>query len=152
MRCFKVPGSSWYRVFSLWISVNSVSRFTSASRSNSCTILLSSTESFFKNFRRAGTLKNRFLTIILVPGLQASGCWLSTFDPFMTILVPMVSSLRIVRRSTWAMAAIEASASPLNPIVCSANKSAASFIFEVAWRSNANRASVVDMPLPLSIT
>ena len=37
-------------------------------------------------------------------------------------------------------------------MVCRANKSSALRIFDVAWRSNARRASVSDMPVPLSIT
>ena len=141
-----------WRVVSLLMRVKSTPMLTRASLSNSRIILLSSTESFFRNLRRAGTLKKRFLTIILLPGAHASGVWLSTFDPLITRRVPIVSSLRMVRRSTWAIAAIEASASPRNPIVDSVKRSSARLIFEVAWRSKAMRASVSLIPQPLSIT
>ena len=42
--------------------------------------------------------------------------------------------------------------SPRKPMVRRANKSAASRIFEVAWRSKEKRASVSDIPVPSSIT
>ena len=50
------------------------------------------------------------------------------------------------------MAAIDAIASPLNPLVCNLNKSSATLILEVACRSNDSLASIVLMPFPLSIT
>ena len=78
--------------------------------------------------------------------------WLSTLEPAITSLVPNSSPSTHVRNSTCATAAIEAKASPRNPIVRKANKSAASRILEVAWRSNDRRASVSDIPLPSSIT
>ena len=49
-------------------------------------------------------------------------------------------------------AAMEAKASPRNPIVRKANKSEASRILDVAWRSKERRASVSDIPFPSSIT
>ena len=49
--------------------------------------------------------------------------------------LPNSSSSRLVFNSTWATEAIEAKASPRNPIVRIANKSSALLIFEVAWRS-----------------
>ncbi len=150
--CSSAPPISWCSTTSLWVMVNSIWVFTSARRSNSCIILLSSTESFFRNLRRAGTLKNRFFTIMFDPGAHASGCWLSTLEPFINRRVPMESPCRMVRRSTWAIAAIEARASPRNPIVWRENRSDASDIFDVEWRSKARRASVADIPQPLSTT
>ena len=66
--------------------------------------------------------------------------------------VPNSSVARRVRSSTCATAAMDASASPRNPIVVSENKSVDCWIFDVACRSNARRASVALMPFPLSMT
>ncbi len=131
-RCLSEPGSNWCRVTSLCTSRNSLSGLTSARRSNSCTICVSSTESFLRNLRRAGKLKNRFFTDRFVPAGQASASWLSNFDAAICRWVPMVSPRRIVRRSICATAAIEGRASPRNPIVWRSNRSAACLIFEVA--------------------
>jgi DNA mismatch repair protein MutL len=51
-----------------------------------------------------------------------------------------------------AIAAIDAIASPLNPIVCISNKSSADLIFDVAWRSKHILTSVSLIPHPLSTT
>ena len=66
--------------------------------------------------------------------------------------MPTSSPSRRVLSVTCATAAIEASASPRNPMVWRRKRSPAWRIFDVAWRSNARRASVSDMPLPLSTT
>ena len=121
-------------------------------RSNSVRILLSSVEFAFRNLRRAGILKNKFLMEKLLPLGQDTASWLSTLEPAITIRVPSSSFAVRVFNSTSATAATEANASPRNPIVRKANKSAASFILEVAWRSKARRASVSDIPFPSSIT
>ena len=115
-------------------------------------MLLSSTESFFRNLRLAGTLKNRFFTIRFEPSEHASGSCDSKVDPLICTRVPTVSPLRIVRRSTCAIAAMDARASPRNPIVCSCSRSLAAVILDVACRSNAMRASSADIPHPLSTT
>ena len=88
----------------------------------------------------------------LLPSGHAIGSCFSTLEPEIRIDVPNSSPCCLVRNSTSATAAIDASASPRKPIVRRANKSEASRIFEVAWRSKARRASVSDIPLPLSIT
>ena len=49
-------------------------------------------------------------------------------------------------------AAIDASASPRNPIVVMARRSSVFDIFEVAWRKTDNWASSMFMPMPLSVT
>ena len=126
--------------------------FTSAWRSNSRIMWLSSTVSFFRNLRRAGMWKNMFFTIRFVPGVQVAGSWLSNFDSARQMRVPTGSPWRIVRMSIWATAAIDGNASPRNPMVCRPNRSEACDILLVAWRSKAIRASAGDMPHPLSIT
>ena len=93
-----------------------------------------------------------FRIIKLAPSGHISTSWLSHLEALIMILVPNCAPFARVRSSTWAMAAIEASASPRKPIVWSENKSSAFDILEVLCRSKANRASVSVMPLPLSIT
>ena len=115
-------------------------------------ICLSSLSGDFRNFRRAGTLKNRFFTTKVVPAAQAVGSCRTIFDAAISINVPNSASACRVCSSTAATAAIEARASPRNPIVCSLKRSAVSRILDVACRSNAIRASVCDIPLPLSDT
>ena len=73
-------------------------------------------------------------------------------EPWISMNVPNSSVARRVRSSTCATAAMDASASPRNPIVVSENKSVDCWIFDVACRSNARRASVALMPFPLSMT
>ena len=73
-------------------------------------------------------------------------------DPASDNWVPRSSSAMRVLSVTCATAAIEASASPRNPMVCRLKRSSALRILLVACRSNESRASVSDMPLPLSIT
>ena len=50
------------------------------------------------------------------------------------------------------MEAIEANASPRNPLDTMVNRSSAVVILEVAWRSKQRFASASTMPTPLSIT
>ncbi len=154
MRCLNEPRISWCTSVSLCVSWNSTSGFTKARRSNSRNICDISTESLFKNLRRAGTLKNKRFTIIHDPAAHATGSCDSTFDPEITMHEPNGSSesLRRVLNSTSETAQIEASASPLKPIVLSENKSLASLILDVECLSNARRASVGDIPQPLSTT
>ena len=136
----------------LWCKVKDTSGLTNTIRSNSVNILLSSVWFDFRNLRRAGTLKNKFFTLKLLPFGQETASCPSTLEPDIVNIVPNSSPSIRVRSSTWATAAIEAKASPRNPMVCKANKSAASRILEVAWRSKDKRASVSDIPFPSSIT
>ena len=121
-------------------------------RKNSSLMWRSSASLDFKKLRRAGTLKNRFFTVKLVPTEDGFGSCSMTFEPSMRIFVPTSSSFRRVVSSTCATAAIEASASPRNPMVFMAKRSSAHDIFDVACRSKHSRASVSDMPQPLSMT
>ena len=58
---------------SLWVIDSSTPGLTKAGRSNSLKTCPSSTVSFFRNLRRAGTLKNRFFTIMFDPGTPRFG-------------------------------------------------------------------------------
>ena len=121
-------------------------------RSKACVMLDISVVLDLRNFLRAGMLKKRFSTRKLLPlGHDTTSCS-STFEALMTSLVPTSSSSVRVCSVTCATAAMEASASPRNPIVCRLKRSLAWRILEVAWRSKDRRASVSDMPRPLSMT
>ena len=99
---------------------------------NSSIICLSSTLSLFRKFLLAGTLKNKFLILIEVPLFVAQFSWVLILLPSIFIKVPNSVSLVFVLSSTCEIAAIEAIASPLNPIDLIEYKSSASLIFEVA--------------------
>ena len=77
-------------------------------------------------------LKNKFLTAIDVPFGAATEFWSAIVLPSIVMAVPSSVCSCLVLSSTCAIAAILASASPLNPFVCKANKSSAALIFEVA--------------------
>ena len=77
-------------------------------------------------------LKNKFFTIMDVPfGATVTSCEIILL-PSIFICVATSSSAVLVCISTWAIAAMEAKASPLKPLVFKLNKSSACFIFEVA--------------------
>ena len=118
------PGKSSMTLPPEW-SVKAMSGWASAMRSNSLVMLANSVWLDFKNLRRAGMLKNKLRTAKLAPAGQATGSWQVTFDPSMQMLVPRSLPCCLVRSSTWATAAIEASASPRKPMVRSANRSVA---------------------------
>ena len=66
--------------------------------------------------------------------------------------VPSSALCKRVLSSSWATAAIEASASPRNPMVLIEKRSEDCLILEVACLSRDIRASVSDIPHPLSVT
>ena len=123
-----------------------------ATRMNSSTMCRNSAALLFKKFLRAGTLKKRFFIAMLVPTGAAIGSCFFTILFSISIKTPVSSSGLFVFNSTWATAAMLASASPLNPIVLIRNRSSILVILLVACRSKAILASVSLIPLPLSIT
>ncbi len=88
---------------------------------------------------------------MLVPFSQTTGSWRFTSEPSTISNVPSSSSVNLVFISIWETAAIDASASPRKPMVRMVNRSSALRILEVACLSRLIRASVSDIPLPLSI-
>ncbi len=106
-------------------SVKAVSGCAKAMRSNSARILESSVWLDLRNFRRAGILKKRLRTQKFAPTGQAAGSWRTTREPSMLITVPRSFPSCRVRSSTCATAAIEARASPRNPMVQSEKRSVA---------------------------
>ncbi len=129
-----------------------MSWLTSATRSNSCTMLESSVWLLLRKRRLAGTLKKRFSTRKLLPSGQPSVSCESTLPPSMSMRVPSSVPLARVRSVTCATAAMLGKASPRKPMVRSEKRSEASRILLVACLSKAMRASVSLIPLPLSTT
>ena len=87
-----------------------------------------------------------------VPFGVATTSWETILLPSILRWVPTSLSAVRVCISTWAIAAIDAKASPRKPLVSKLNKSCADDILEVAWRSKDKRASVSLIPTPLSTT
>ena len=101
MRFFsESPGMSLYITLSSLVSENSVVWLTRARRSNSRTMLLSSTCLLLRNLRRAGTLKKMFLIMKLLPSAQRSASWVSQREALMHRRVPISAPRRRVRSST----------------------------------------------------
>ena len=88
-----------------------------ATRINSSSMQPNSVLSDLRKLRRAGTLKKRLRTDMLVPLAVVVGLCSFTSPPSISTTVPVSSSARLVFSSTWAIAAMEARASPLNPLV-----------------------------------
>ncbi len=101
-------------------------------RSKALTMLLSSVVFDFRNFLLAGTLKKRFSILKLLPTGHEHGSCDTKREPAMVSSVPTSSSAMRVLNSTCDTAAMEASASPRNPIVCRLKRSSAFRIFDVA--------------------
>ena len=113
---------------------------------------LPSAESRFRNFWRAGVLKNRSRTMRVVPLGQPTSSRLRTTPPSSSRAVPAAArSVRVIS-STRLTDAMAASASPRKPSVPMASRSNSVRILLVAWRRKAVRQSSGSMPEPLSVT
>ncbi len=112
----------------------------------------SSVDSAFRNFRRAGVLKNRSRTLTEVPGGSPDSSTLRILPPAISRTVPASSSGERVARRTRLTEAMEGRASPRKPKVEMESRSSESFSLLVAWRSKASRASSCIMPQPSSVT
>ncbi len=87
----------------------------------------------FMNFRRAGVLKKRFRTSVMVPGADEAGFGGDISSPCASICAPSsAEGVREVRRSR-EIEAIDASASPRKPNVSMAARSLACCILLVVW-------------------
>src|SRR5579884_522866 len=118
---------------------------TSTARASSVGVLL-------RNFRRAGVLKNRSATSIVVPSRPATSSTAVMSPPSTESRAPLSSSAGLVVRVMRDTEAMEGSASPRKPSVRMANRSSAERILLVAWRCRARTASLQVMPQPLSAT
>ena len=106
-----------------------------------------------RNFLRAGTLKNRSRTVMVVPGGPGRSSQRSSFPPAISTDAPVVSSRRAgfeqqprdARRWTAALRR-ESRAWRWT------SRSLTSLSLLVAWRSKASSASSRSMPQPLSAT
>ena len=105
-----------------------------------------------RNFRRAGKLKKRERTSTWVPGASPPSRTTSSLPPLTMISVPASAcAWRVVSRNRDTLAML-GRASPRNPSVATASRSAAVRILLVACRSSESNASSRSMPQPSSIT
>ena len=111
-----------------------------------------SVEFFFRNLRRAGTLKNNSSTITVVPGAHPVSVTLTTLPPSQDKRAPNSASATLEKMRTRDTADMAARASPRKPRVAMPSRSFASRILLVAWRSTATGRSSASMPHPLSET
>ena len=119
-------------IFPEFINLIAISGWINAILVTTSSIYPDSVKSFFKNLYLTGVLKNKFLTVIVVPLEQPISSKDKTSPPSTTILFPISSSSVLLTSSTFAIAAILANASPLNPIDFTVSKSSAVLILLVA--------------------
>ncbi len=105
-----------------------------------------------RNLRRAGSRPNSSRTVKPVPTGAGFAVRRTTCAPTSTACTPTGSSAAREMTSTSAAAAIDGSASPRKPSVCTCPRSAAFSILLVAWRSKASSRSPGGMPRPSSVT
>ncbi len=102
-----------------------------------------------RNLRRAGVLKYRSWTSMVVPQAPDEGATVPRCEP--TISQAWGASAVREVTATAATAAIEASASPRKPSVATFSRSVRDAILEVAWRASASGSCSGAMPRPLSV-
>ncbi len=136
----------------LCFSVNATSGRASAMRRNTSLQWPNSVASVRRNLRRAGVWKYRSDTCTVVPCARAAGSTGEWSGPsarsrwaFLASAVRDVSASRDTD-------AIDASASPRNPIEATASSSSSVAILLVAWRASARVSSSAGMPAPSSST
>ncbi len=105
----------------------------------------------FKNLRRTGVLKNRFLTMIVVPSGAPTSSVSLLSAPSSKRRTPSRDSFVLVIISTFATAAILDRASPLKPRLEILDRSDMFLILLVACLTNALSTCVLSMPQPLSV-
>ena len=108
--------------------------------------------SFFINFSRAGVLKNRSRTTMVVPSGHPAAVTSPGTPPSKDSAAPVSRPRFRENTSKRLTAAIAASASPRNPSVPMADRSSAVRSLLVAWRRKAVARSSSGMPPPSSET
>ena len=111
-----------------------------------------SVRSDFKNLSRAGVLKKRSRTLIVVPSGQPQGSIISMSPASTLMRTPSLAPRLRVVSSMCETAEIAASASPRKPKVPMASSPRSFCSLLVAWRRKQTPASSGSMPLPSSVT
>src|SRR3954471_18894431 len=111
-----------------------------------------SVPSVFRNFRRAGVLKYSSSTVTVVPVARAAGSTSASSPPSQRMVLPCAASRARLEIATRATEAMEASASPRNPIVDTPSRSCRLKILLVAWRASASGRASRAIPAPSSST
>ena len=123
-----------------------------AARSKAVSQWPNSVASVFKNLRRAGVLKYKSLTSIMVPISRAAGSIGNSsmpLEPIRQACLVSVTRLLNCKRETDA---ILARASPRKPKLATLSKSSKQNILLVAWRVSAMLRLSWLIPTPLSVT
>ncbi len=130
---------------------NAAERWARASPVSTSAMARVSTAALFRNLARAGTLKNRFRTVTVVPRwrAQSSAPMIRPAETRTRVPTPPASAVSRVSRDTDAM---DGSASPRNPKVRTPRRSSSVAILLVACRSSARSASSRPIPWPSSET
>ncbi len=136
--------------FSLFKRVIDTFGLASASKRTASFIALNSVASFFKNFSRAGVLKNKSFTSISVPISLVTSYTPVIFPPLDVKPLPISLSLSLEVILNLETELIEDKASPLNPYVIILKRSSFLEILLVACLSTERSKSSLDIPLPLS--
>ena len=105
-----------------------------------------------RNFRRAGRLKKRSRTSIVVPRGKAMSVTATSRSPSRSIIVPRSPAPSNVRSVSRETAAMLARASPRKPSVAIRSRSSSPAILLVEWRRKQSAASSRSMPAPSSWT
>ena len=152
MACRRLPVPAVLVIsFPSLIKVKAISGWAKLKRLRISTIWDSSACWLFKYLRRAGVLKKRSSTVILVPTGLVAGSTSSISPPFATNLVPWAAPSCAVRRVRILTEAMEGMASPRKPSVRIRKRSAWLLILLVACRRRAKATSSCAIPSPLSV-
>ena len=135
-----------------WRRRKLTSKRDSTSRSTSRAMCVSSVVSLRTNLRRAGTLKNRSRTSMVVPGGCAAGRTLVSAPPSTSSCAACSAPAARETIRSRDTEPIEGSASPRKPSVVTASRSSSEAILLVACRASAIGSSPAAMPQPSSRT
>ncbi|MCY1213704.1 hypothetical protein D9M72_254960 [compost metagenome] len=149
MRWGGSAGSHWRCARSWWNRRKAIWGCASAMRSMASTQWPNSVASERRNLRRAGTASNNWRTSTVVPGGPDAG--LTCMLPASICQACSPSRVREMM-VTWATEAMDARASPRNPIEATDSSSSSERILLVAWRARASGSSSGGMPPPSSVT
>ncbi len=105
-----------------------------------------------RNLRRAGVLKKRSCASTVVPAGAATSSFSLTVPPSPRTSVPVSAPRGHESTEKRVTAQIAGRASPRNPSVVIASRSASVASLEVACRRRARSTSSVDIPTPSSVT
>ncbi|MBV6514698.1 MAG: hypothetical protein HPKKFMNG_00327 [Planctomycetes bacterium] len=135
-----------------WLRRRATSGLARAMACTRSSVWENSVLSLLSHLRRAGRLKNRSRTSMVVPSWAAQARLGPSLPPSQVISLAWGSSARLETRRTRDTEAMLARASPRKPLVSTPKRSSALWILLVAWAARASSRSWGWMPAPLSVT